>query len=179
MADGPVAGNECWFRVVTNEDHITRDRTLHYQALKGKQFCPSLGKKWSHELSGRIVSLAGDKASIERQARSFIQDVRNRYQANNPGKKVPDKFIFAGVACRRVADLRSPSLRRLTSDVVYTPEPADCAHSDIVLYGAKQDADVNPIRDWLRGALRVITPSQLNLLVSSCGEAVLPVRRSP
>jgi hypothetical protein len=167
VVEAPVPGGECWFRVITNEDHITKDRTLHYQALKGKQFWPSSGKEWSHELSGRIVSLAGDLKTIEADARAFAQQIRDKY----PATKKPTKLTFVGVACRRVADLQSSSLDRLKTDVVYTPEGADCAHSDIVVYGAQEDASLDPIRYWLMATFRIISPSQLSLLVSSCGEA--------
>jgi hypothetical protein len=55
LKDQPLHDDASWFRTLTNEDHLTRAGTLHYQALKGAQFSPAdPGMPWDHELSGTL-----------------------------------------------------------------------------------------------------------------------------
>lgn len=59
----PLPDDETWLRNLTNSDHVTRDGTVHMQALK----TPALSRPdaiddvpWACELSGRALSASGN-----------------------------------------------------------------------------------------------------------------------
>ena len=56
IPDAPVPEYERWYRLLTNTDYVTREGTVHYQALKGKAFQAPERKPWAHELSGQLAS---------------------------------------------------------------------------------------------------------------------------
>lgn len=76
----PVPDGECWYTVLTNDRHITSAGTVHAQALKGRRIATSTGMPWSHEMSGRLVSLSGDIAAIEADARQRVADGTSNYE---------------------------------------------------------------------------------------------------
>lgn len=165
--DQPLHDDACWFRTITNEDHVTKAGTLHYQALKGAQFGPADPRMpWDHELSGRTLCLAGDVAQIDADAASRIQTIKNNYAAK--GLTAPSKIKFVGVASASAIEIRN-SFGTVKSDTAYTPNVADIAHSDLVTFGTTSDSDVDQVRSWLQTKLRVTKAANLNALVSSCG----------
>lgn len=176
--DQPVPDQECWFRVVTNKTHLKRSGGLHHSALKGSgAFSTSNNKPWNHELSGRLVSVAGSAAEIAQHADSFVSVIRTAIAQK--GKPVPGNIAFAGVACATAIELRSAQLSRIRTDVVFTPNPDDSAHSDFVTFGTTDDQSLEPVRVWLQKVLRVIAPANLDPLVSSCGANQLTVGAGP
>ncbi|WP_456629282.1 hypothetical protein [Bradyrhizobium sp. URHC0002] len=163
----PLHDDACWFRTITNEDHLTRTGTLHYQALKGAQFSPAdPGMAWDHELSGRAICLAGTAAQIEADGRSRIETIKNNYAAK--GKVAPSKIKFVGVASATALEIRS-DFGTVKSDTAYTPNQADVAHSDLVTFGTASDSDVDQVRHWLQNRLRITPATNLVMLVSNCG----------
>ena len=99
MADGDRASDDdCWFRVITDTRWINSDGSLAEQALKGNKLGPPKTlRPWSHELSGRLLSLVSDVAG---DSIRFVEKVRSGL--NGPAKTV----AFSGVACRIPRDLR-------------------------------------------------------------------------
>ena len=172
LTDGsPVPGDECWYTVLTNSRHITKDGTVHAQALMGRRIAPSTGgRAWSHEMSGRLVSLAGDLAAVEADAQARVQDAQASYAASNG--KPASNINFVGIACAKADDLRTVFNGQFSTDVMYTPT-ADTAHSDIVIFNATTDVQIESMRDWLLPKLIGITPDKLNLLVTTCGAMVV------
>jgi hypothetical protein len=82
--NAPVQNGECWYRVLTNARHITKDGSVQAQALKGRGTPIAInGKPWSHELSGRIISLSGDVAAIEADAQRRVMDARASYAVSS------------------------------------------------------------------------------------------------
>lgn len=170
MAYGdPAPDQECWFRALTNETHVTRDGRLHYQALKGLgAISPSIGQAWSHELSGRAVSLAGSAADIAAHAEERVRQIRQKYI--DSGKPVPSKIKLAGFAYGKAAELRTSIEGHIATDVLYTPDPAsNVAHSDFVTYQTITDSDLALVRDFLLKTLRVVEPNSVTVLIASCG----------
>lgn len=163
--DDSVPAHECWYRVLTNSSHITRDGTVHYQALKRQAFRPPKDQKpWAHELSGRLVSLVDD---IVGEAEAQIVKIHENFTRKN--KHVPSKIRFVGIACATAAEVRAVVLPAITIDVVYSPLSKDTAHANIVTYQTASDEDLDPVRDWLRETLRVIEPQDINTRITSCG----------
>jgi hypothetical protein len=123
---------------------------------------------YSHELSGRLVSLlANIPADILAEATDRINRIRQNFQ--NQGKPVPSKFQFVGVACATVAELRVPLAAPLT-DVIYTPVPAvDNAHSDFVANVPNED-ELNTVRVRLTRRLLAITPNEIAARLPNCGK---------
>jgi hypothetical protein len=170
IVDQPLPDGECWFRCLTNMDHVTSAGTVHHAALKGKgAFSPSQGKKWAHELSGSVVSLMGGVSQIETNAHARIAEIRKKLM--DEGKPVPRAIQFAGIASATAAELRATALDRARTDVVYTPLDHNPAHADVVTYQTTSDT-LDPVRDWLMTILRVTYATNLSLLVSSCGKMV-------
>jgi hypothetical protein len=168
IVDQPLPDGECWFRCLTNKDHVTSMGTVHYQALKGSQFSLSQGKNWTHELSGSVVSLMGSVPEIEAQTHALIADIHRKFVER--GQKIPSKIQFVGVASATADELRAtaPSLAR--TDVIYTPIEHS-AHADVVTYQTT-DETLDPVRHWLKTILRVTYATDLNILISSCGHRV-------
>jgi hypothetical protein len=163
--DDPLPDCECWYRLLTNRDHVTRAGTVHYQALKRGAFRPPEGnKRWTHELSGRISSIVTD---ICADAESVIEAIRRRFDQR--GQPVPSKIRFTGVACATAAELRRTGEPAKATDVVYSPLPTDTAHSNFVTYDTVSDDDLDPIRHWLMNVLRVIEPENIETKIDSCG----------
>jgi hypothetical protein len=166
VPDAPVPGSECWYRLLTNTDHVTRDGTVHYQALKRGAFQPPPEQKpWAHELSGRMASLV---ANVSDDAETVIEDIRNRFVQQ--GKPLPSKICFAGLACAVSSELRTVTALDIATDVVYSPLLEDHAHSNFVTYNTAADEDLDPVRDWLRTILRVIKPQDVEVRIASCGQ---------
>ena len=169
VVGAPTSDQECWYTVLTNSGHVTADKTLHYQAVKGNRLREAINKAWSHELSGRLISLAGDAAAILHDARNRLANVHQGYI--DRGQTIPSKIILTGVACATASEIRAtpPNVPRI--DVVYTPiMPSDPAHSDIVTYQAATKDDLDLVRDWLIRTLRVIQGESFESLVDSCGQ---------
>lgn len=165
--DESVPDAACWFRVLTNADHVTSDGTLHYQALKKRAFShASEAKGWAHELSGRLTCLAGDPTAIASEAATLIRHIHQRFI--DRGDPVPSKIGFVGVACARAKEIREPNCE-VGTDVVYTPKPQDQAHSDVVTFETEGDADLEPLRLMLKEVLRVVAADEIEGLVTSCG----------
>jgi hypothetical protein len=164
VRDGAVPDQECWYRVLTNEDYITRHGTVHYQASKKGAFRRSTQKPWAHELSGRLSSLVTD---ILGEAEAAVTIARSGFTRR--GQPIPRKICFVGVACATASKLRAGNEIAITTDVVYTPLDTDNAHSDFVTYGTMADEELDPVRDWLREGLRVIRPQDVEARVASCG----------
>ena len=150
--------------MLTNSSHVTRDGTVHYQALKGGVFEAPDQKPWAHELSGRITSLVVD---IVGEAEARVGEIRATYIQKK--KSVPRKIRFAGVACATASELRAPTMPTITTDVVYSPLPEDAAHANFVTYQTISNEDLNPVRNWLKETLRVIKPQDINARITSCG----------
>jgi hypothetical protein len=165
--DQPLPDGECWFRCLTNTDHVTSAGTVHNQALKGA-FSPSQGKKWAHELSGSVVSLMGGIPQIETHAHARIAEIRKKYIAR--GQTIPSKIQFAGVASATTGELRATVPDRALTDVIYTPLEHP-AHADVVTYQTTTET-LDPVRHWLTRILRVTSATNLSLLISSCGHRV-------
>jgi hypothetical protein len=162
-----VPDDECWFRILTNTDHVTSSNTVHYQALKKAAFKPSVDKPWSHEFSGRLASLAGCSDGIVESAEQRVAATRQRFSDN--GKPVPSKIVFCGLAVAMAAELRDCST--VKTDVVYTPLDDDGAHSDFVTFYTTTDEEVEPARKLLMDTLRVIQPSEVATRLPDCGAA--------
>lgn len=164
VANTPVPDGDCWFRVLTNKDHATSDGTVHYQALKGGVFRASVGRAWTHELSGRIASEAGAHDDVADAAEAQVGAVRQKYL--NRGEPVPSKIMFRGIAVATTQELRNA---QLATDVMYTPRTEDAAHTDFVTYNTVTNEDIDPSREFLRKTLRVISPSELRQRLPVCG----------
>jgi hypothetical protein len=163
-----VPDSECWSRVLTNIDHVTRNGTVHLSALRGQGvFCDTTIPGFTKELTGRLVSLlqtVPDDVIAEATAR--LDRVRQNFNKN--GKTVPSKLTFVGVACATAAELRVPVNTPVT-DVVYTPMPGvDTAHADVVANVANE-GELDNIRAWLTRQLRVIKSNELVPRLQSCG----------
>ena len=164
VPDNPIPDCECWYRLLTNRDHVTRDKTVHYQALKRGAFqLPEQDRPWARELSGRLSSLVADicaeaEVEVERIRRLFVER----------GQKVPSKICFAGVACSAGYELRT-TIEVVRTDVVYSPSSTDDAHSDVITYQTVSDEDLDPVRNWLMKTLRVVKPQDIDVQISSCG----------
>jgi hypothetical protein len=105
LKDQPLHDDACWFRTLTNEDHLARAETLHYQALKGTQFGPAdASMPWDHELSGRALCLAGDASQIEADGRARIEAIKIKYAAS--GKALPSTIKFVAVASATAIEVR-------------------------------------------------------------------------
>jgi hypothetical protein len=155
---------ECWYRVLTNKDHVTKDGRVHNQALKSRAFIQSTNRPWAHELSGRLSSLV---QNIEKEAQEAAESARRGFV--DRGLPVPSKVCFSGVACARAVELRASQDVNLPTDVVYTPLSTDNAHADFVTYATVSDDDLHPVRAWLKGNLRVIRPEDIGASIASCG----------
>ena len=167
IVDQPLQDGECWFRCLTNKDHVTSAGTVHYQALKGA-FSTSAEKTWAHELSGSVGSLMGGVSQIEIFARTRIAGIRKNFLER--GQIIPSKIQFVGVASATAAELRATVPDRAKTDVIYTPLEHP-AHADVVTYQTTNDT-LDPVRYWLMTILRVTYATNLSLLISSCGKMV-------
>jgi hypothetical protein len=166
IPDAPAPDGECWYRLLTNEDHVTTDGTVHYQALKGRAFQPPREQKpWSHELSGRLASLV---TNITADAEAAMERIRHAYIRR--GQPIPGKIRFSGVACAVASELRLV-IAGIPIDVVYSPLTDDDAHSNVVTYQTASNDVLDPVRHWLMQTLRVIEPQDIEEQIASCGRA--------
>src|SRR5690242_15889092 len=56
-----VLGEDTWLRPITNRTHLKKNGKLHHSALVGALDPPeNSSQPWSHELSGRLLSIATD-----------------------------------------------------------------------------------------------------------------------
>ena len=163
---GPVPDGECWFRVLL-ETNRTASGALHHSALKGRgAFNPSPGKPWTHELSGRLVSLAGASDDIVAQAEAFA--ARSRQNFVDRGKPVPSKCRLAGWICARTTEIARTFANGVEAKVVYTPN-ADIAHADVAAFNATADDGLEPLRAHLQKSVRVVTKADVAKLLENCG----------
>ncbi|MFZ5693534.1 MAG: hypothetical protein ACOY5F_20050 [Pseudomonadota bacterium] len=146
LSEGDAAdADDVWYRIITDKKYLRADGRLRSSAFTGKAIAPPRGKRdWNHELSGRLLSLAGDVSS---HAKAFC---------------VANSKLFVGVMHSQVDKLRF-EIGAVTSDVRYTPRPDDEAHADFVTYNSTED-DLPDIRDRLQEIVRVLNPTELNKL---------------
>jgi hypothetical protein len=163
--DKPLHDEACWFRFLTNADHITSDKTLHYQALKGAQFSLATAKPWQHELSGVVAEIVGSADQIRERGEARLKLIHANLAAN--GKRAPSKIRFVGVACAKASKLRI-RIGSIDADTAYTPESENAAHSDLVTFSSSTDESIEPIRHWLMKTLRIVLPSEIEGMVENC-----------
>jgi hypothetical protein len=161
--DNPLPDGACWFRIVTNAKHITRDKTLHSQAFKSQFTPPDTPKAWSHELSGAARCFFATVQDAENYCEAFVQNIRNRYLAQ--GKTAPSFLQFAGLVCRDASSLRF-QLKNFETDTAYTPDGNDTAHADFVTFGTTDDQSLKPIEQELRERLRLVLPPDVQILIA-------------
>ena len=132
------------------------DGRLKSSAFTGKAISRHVGnREWAHELSGRLLSLAGD---VEVEAKEFCTNVQKE---------------FAGVMYSAVAALRF-TLDKITTDVRYTPLNRDRAHSDFVTFKSI-DEDLPAIRDKLQ---EIVKPLKAGQLATSFPKKAAPTEKS-
>jgi hypothetical protein len=155
LSDGdPADIDDTWFRVLTNKHHLYADGRLHHNAFTGKTAIARPGQKenreWAHELSGRLLSLAGD---VGIEAKEFCEKQQRDY---------------VGIAHAIISALRTQH-QHVRIDVCYTPHDNDKAHADIAFYNSADD-DKEMLIDWLQTVLKALRPDEL---------AALTVKRRP
>jgi hypothetical protein len=141
LADGdPACETDVWHRIITDRKYWKADGTLHNRAFTGRVIAPpTVTRPWSHELSGRLLSLV---KNLEQESRDYCEQ-RSRQ--------------FHGVMFQNVKGLRSTIDEQFPTDVRYTPiVPDDPTHSDFVASDTKTDEDVHSIRDWLQSNLKAV-----------------------
>lgn len=155
VAGEALPDREVWLRELTNRDFLKRDGTVHRQALKAPAIGSSEGRDWSHELSGRARSAAGD---IEAHACVSVERARAGFESR--GLPVPSKVTFVGVAYAAASQLRKSEDLKL--DAIYTPNN-DTAHSDFVIYNG-QDVQVEQVIEFLQKTLKTAPSGNLKPL---------------
>jgi hypothetical protein len=139
-AGDPAEADDVWLRVITNKDYWRHDGRLHNSAFGGKGgFSPSQNCPWTHELSGRLLSLV---QNLRQECIDFCGD------------------RFAGVMFQKVENLRSEDSGWPT-DVYYTPKDYDNAHADFVSFKTKDKIDYYEVRDWLQDFIQHVKPDKL------------------
>ena len=165
--DKPLLDASCWYRFLTNTDHVTKDRTVHYQALKGAQFTSSTGKPWDHELSGAVVGAPDSAEQIRVSGEAKVEAARQKFVAR--GAKVPSKIQFAGIAHAEGIELRN-TIEGIRTDTAYTPLTDNRSHSDFVTFHSTSDFSLDPVRYWLIKTLQVISPSEVEKIAPKLAE---------
>jgi hypothetical protein len=154
LSDGDPADNDdTWFRVLTDKRYVYADGRLHNKAFTGKAIArpkPEKNRDWTHEISGRLLSLVGD---VGKEANEFCDAMTN---ATGRPKD------FSGIAHSVVSALRT-QYGHVSIDVCYTPLDHDKAHADIAFYKSIDD-DKEMLIDWLQTVLKAIRPDQLAAL---------------
>jgi hypothetical protein len=153
-----VSSDDCWFRNLTNSDFITRAGTLHRQALKTNAFSQSVTQQLSHEMSGRLLSLALD---LVPNGEAAAQRARDKLSA--AGRPVPGKIKLVGWAWATVGSLRQAPRG---SDVIPDRTDDDVAHANFVAYGSKSEIELEQIREWLLVTLAALQVGQEHELTS-------------
>ncbi|MGV7215908.1 hypothetical protein [Bradyrhizobium sp. UFLA05-112] len=156
--DKPLPDSACWYRFLTNADHVTRDQTVHYQALKGGQFSSSAGKPWQHELSGAVVGNPDSADQIRARGEARIQTIRDGFVAK--GKVAPSKIKLVGVAFAAASHLRV-DVQGIRTDTAYTPDNGNPSHSDFVTFSSTNDQSIDPVRHWLMQTLAVLPQAKI------------------
>lgn len=167
MSDGDLAeDHDCWFRVIIDARWVNADGTISEQALKNRAIAAptDANRPWSHELSGRLLSLTSN-ISVEGDA--FVAKIRAKQ------KKPSKHLIFSGVVYGRPHNLRDQLGTQMRSDVVHTPisppdEWADPAHADFVIFGASTEDDLDVIRTFIQDRTKVATPAGLGEISALC-----------
>ena len=142
LADGdPAHSCDTWSRVITDRKYFLKEGRLHNRAFTGRAIAPPKKERpWSHELSGRLLSLI---INLHQEARLFCQ------QHNKP---------FEGIMYKDVLSLRRTLEDGINSDVRYTPLDHDAAHSDFVAFSCSTEADLQSLRDFLQETVKAIRP---------------------
>jgi hypothetical protein len=144
LSDGdPAESWDVWMRVITNGNYWKKDGTLHNSAFKGKGALSTSeeSRPWSHELSGRLLSLIND---VQQESADFCR-------AHNKD--------FHGIMYQTVENLRA-EVHGFPTDVRYTPKSTDPAHGDFVTFNTT-DADLPAIRDWLQDFIKALKPDNV------------------
>jgi hypothetical protein len=142
-SDGdPAEPWDVWTRVITNQEYWKKDGTLHNSAFSGKGAIavPETERPWSHELSGRLLSLI---TNLQQESAGFCAGMNKQ---------------FAGVMFQTVENLRSVA-SGFPTDVVHTPSD-DAAHGDVIAFGTT-DEDRFILRDWLQDFIQYVRPNLL------------------
>jgi hypothetical protein len=144
LADGdPAPAVDTWSRIITNAKHWRKDGKVHNKAFTGSAISPpDQARPWSHELSGRLLSLIGD------------------LRVESEGFCAAFKKTFEGLVYQEVANLRGSISDVIQRDVRYTPLDRDNAHSDFVTIGST-DANLAEVRDWLQDNLLAVRPADV------------------
>jgi hypothetical protein len=156
-SDGdPAPDGDIWFRVVTNEKHITRGR-IHHSAFKGNAIASpgqTKNRPWARELSGRLRSLAGD---VEQEAITFCREMT----AQGGGEK-----LFHGVMYARVPKLKLTYEHdhAIKTAVYFTPLGRDPAHSDFVFSKPWPNDENDRMIHWLSDRFEGLHPAQIHHL---------------
>jgi hypothetical protein len=150
LSDGDLAdARDTWSRIITDPTYWKKDGTMHNRAFTGKAIAPPLeNRSWSHELSGRLLSLI---ASLKQESEDIC------LQKSRP---------FEGIMYREVAALCAMIDGDIKADVRYTPiANQDRAHSDFVTYNTVE-AHRQAIRDFLQETVRALKPANIAHLES-------------
>ena len=161
VAGSPVPDDEVWFRVLVNRRHLTREGTLHANALKGSAFTRSSFPGAAYELSGRLRSLAGTAAQLVTDGVTRAEGARQSFR--DRGQPVPSDLEFCGIATAECRSLKFASIGTSRTAVIYTPISApnpdeDIAHADLVIIGPPDDIVLADVRTRLRVILQVSRP---------------------
>jgi hypothetical protein len=146
LADGdPAETWDTWTRVITSEAYWKKDGTLHNKAFSGKAFAvPETDRPWSHELSGRLLSLV---VNLQQESSDFCARIEKQ---------------FSGIMFQKVEKLRS-NTSGFQTDVVYTPYLEDTAHGDFASFGTS-DEDLSGLRDWLQDVIQCMRPEMVSAI---------------
>jgi hypothetical protein len=122
----PADDADTWFRHATAKRHVTARGTIHHAMFKGSAIGPPADphQRWRAEVSGRLLSQAGDVAA---EGEAAVERGRDKLKAQ--GKEF-GHLKFIGIAYATVAKLRSFTLA--ATDVVFDPLPEDAAHANLV-----------------------------------------------
>jgi hypothetical protein len=163
-----VPDQEIWLRVLTNDDYVATDGSLHENALKGdKIFQKRPRHTWDHELSGRRQSVCKD---IEAEGADFVQKIRAAFAHRNK-RPPPSKMTYKGHAFAPAGALRQNFGAALHTDVIHTPVTApdpleDMAHADFAIFGST-DTDLKKIRTFLQSVLKIAPPGTAHQLIAA------------
>jgi hypothetical protein len=163
VVDDPLPDGACWFRVITNKGHITKDQTLNATALQRQFGAPDdPAKAWSHELSGVARCFFSTAKEARDYCEAFVQSIREKRQAE--GKQVFSYLQFEGVAYCPADKLRLRAGNART-DTAYTPDDRDQAHADFVTFGTTDAPSLKLIEAQLLNRIRVLRPAELDELI--------------
>lgn len=157
----PAEDSDQWVRVITFPAFINPDGTIHHQALKIDQPRPQDQRPWSHEMSGRLLSLTTD---LDAEAIAFVRLVREI--ALRSGKRPAPPFGYYGHMATTPLSIRRVDPAGV--DVIYTPvgraeDVPDDAHSDVAFY-RKTAEEIPAIRSRIQDELKIFSPDQTDEL---------------